>query len=101
MRCQLIWGTHLRKEAVCKNFKACRGLFGFQNQESGLPRTDEESSQSGAVPSMSGNDYTVPIASSPVAKGTEVEGLPEMTLSPSEPLRRSTRIRKPVVKLNL
>ena len=50
---------------------------------------------------MSGNDYTVPIASSPVAKETQVEGHPEMTLSPSEPLRCSTRIQKPVVRLNL
>ena len=96
-RCHLIWGTHLRKE----EFQSVLGPVGVQNQESGLPRTDEESTQSGVVPSMSGNDYTVPIASSPVAKGTEVEGLPEMTLSPSEPLRRSTRIRKPVVRLNL
>ena len=77
------------------------GLVGVQNQESGLAQTDEESSQSGAVPSMSGNDYTMPIASSPVAKETKVEGHPEMTLSPSQPLRRSTRIRKPVVRLNL
>ena len=77
------------------------GPVGVQNQESGLPRTDEESSQSGVVPSMLGNDYTVPIASSPVAKETEVEGHPEMTLSPSEPLRHSSRIRKPVVRLNL
>ena len=66
-----------------------------------VPEPGEESSQSGVVPSMSGNDYPVPIASSPVAKETEVEGHPGMTLSPSEPLRRSTRIRKPVVRLNL
>ena len=77
------------------------GPVGAQNQESGLPRTDAESSKSGVVPPMSGNDYTVPIASSPIAKETEVEGHPEMTLSPSKPLRRSTRIRKPVVRLNL
>ena len=77
------------------------GPVGVQNQESGPPRTDEESSQSGVVPSMSGNDYTVPIASLPVAKETKVEGHPKMTLSPSEPLRHSTRIRKPAVRLNL
>ena len=63
-------------------FQSVPGPVGVQNQESALPRTDEESSQSGVVPSMSGNDYTAPIASSPVAKKTEVEGHPEMTLSP-------------------
>ena len=77
------------------------GPVGVQNKESALPRTDEESSQNGVVPSMSGNDYTAPIASSPAAKETEVESHPEMTLSPSQPLRRSTRVRKPVVRLNL
>ena len=37
---------------------------------------------------MSGNDYTVPIASSPVAKETEVEGHSEMTLGSLSKLRR-------------
>ena len=80
-----------------QEFQSVSGPVGVQNQESALPRTDEE----GVVPSMSGNDYTMPIASSPVAKETEVEGHSEMTLSPSEPLRRSTRVRKPVVRLDL
>ena len=43
---------------------------------------------------MSGNDYTEPIASSPVAKETEVEGHSEMTLgSLSKPRRRRQRER--------
>ena len=94
-------GNSFEEGRCLQEFQSMLGPVGVQNQEGGLPGTDEESSQSGVVPSMSGNDYTVPIASSPVAKETEVEGLPEMTLSPSEPLRRSTRIRKPVVRLNL
>ena len=94
-------GNSFEEGSCLQEFQSVPGPVGVQNQESGLPRTDAESSQNGVVPSMSGNDYTVPMASSPVAKETEVEGHPEMTLSPSEPLRRSTRIRKPVVRLNL
>ena len=94
-------GNSFVEGSCLQEFQSVPGPVGVQNQESALPRTDEESSQSGVVPSMSGNDYTAPIASSPVAKETEVEGHPEMTLSPSEPLRRSTRVRKPVVRLNL
>ena len=89
------------EESCLQEFQSVPEPGGVQNQEGIFPRTDEESSQSGVVPSMSGNDYPVPIASSPVAKETEVEGHPGMTFSPSEPLRRSTRIRKPVVRLNL
>ena len=95
-------GNSFEEGSCLQEFQSVLGPVSVQNQESGLPRTDAESSQSGVVPSMSGNDYTVPIASSPIAaKETEVEGHPEMTLSPSEPLRRSTRIRKLVVRLNL
>ena len=94
-------GNSFEEGSCLQEFQSVLGLVGVQNQESGLPRTDEESSQSGVVPSMLGNDYTVPMASSPVAKETEVEGHLEMPLSPSEPLRRSTRIRKLVVRLNL
>ena len=94
-------GNPFEEGSCLQEFQSVPGPVGVQNQESGLSRADEESSQSGIVPSMSGNDYTVPIASSPVAKETEVEGHPEMTLSPSEHLRRSSRIRKPVVRLNL
>ena len=64
-------------EGSClQEFQSVLEPVGVQNQESVFPRTDEESSQSGVAPSMSGNDYTVPIASSPVAKETEVEGHP-------------------------
>lgn len=86
-------GNSFEEGSCLQEFQSVPGPVSVQNQESGLPRTDAESSQSGVVPSMSGNDYTVPIASSPIAaKETEVEAHPEMTLSPSEPLRRSTRI---------
>ena len=94
-------GNSFVEGSCLQEFQSVQEPVGAQNQESAFPWTDEESSESGVVPSMSGNDYTVPIASSPVAEETEVEGHPEMTLSPSEPLRRSTRIRKPVVRLNL
>ena len=94
-------GNSFEEGSCLQEFQSVLGPVGVQNQESGLPRTDAESSQSGAVPPMSGNDYTVPIASSPIAKETEVEGNPKMTLSPSKTLRRSTRIQKPVVRLNL
>ena len=94
-------GNSFGEGSCLQEFQSVPGPVGVQNQESGLPRTDVESSQSGVMPSMSGNDYTVPIASSPIAKEAEVEGHPETTLSPSEPLRRSTRIRKPIVRLNL
>ena len=90
------------EEGSClQEFQSVPRSVGVQNQESGLPRTDEGSSQSGVVPSILGNDYTMPIASSPVPKETKVEGHPEMTLSPSEPPRHSTSIQKPVVRLNL
>ena len=94
-------GNSFEEGSCLQEFQNVLEPVGVQNQKSAFPQTDEESSQSGVVPSMSGNDYTVPIASSPAAKETEVEGHPKMTLSPSEPLRRCTRIRKPVVRLNL
>ena len=94
-------GNSFEEGSCLQEFQSVPGPVGVQNQESGLPQTDTESSQSGVVPPMSGNDYTVPITSSPTAKETEVEGHQEMTLSPSEPLRRSTRIRKPLVRVNL
>ena len=74
-------GNSFEEGSCLQEFQSVPGPVGVQNQESGLPRTDEESSQSGVVPSMSGNNYmTMPMASSPVAKETEVEGHPEMTL---------------------
>jgi len=94
-------GNSFVEGSCLQEFQSVPEPVGVQNQETAFPQTDEESSQSGVVPPRSGNDYTVPIASSPVAKETEVEGHPEMTLSPSEPLRRSTRIQKLVVRLNL
>ena len=73
-------GNPFEEGSCLQEFQSVPGPVGVQNQESGLPRTDEESSQSGVVPSKSGNDYTVPIVSSPVAKEIEVEGHPEMTI---------------------
>ena len=87
-------GNPFEEGSCLQEFQSVPGPVGVQNQESGLPRTDEESSQSGVVPSMLGNNYTVPIASSPVAKETEVGGHPEMTLgSLSKPRRRRQRER--------
>jgi len=94
-------GNSFVEGSCLQEFQSVPEPVGVQNQETALPQTDEESSQRGVVPSMSGNDDTVPIASSPVAKETEVEGHPEMTMSLSELLRRPTRIQKPVVRLNL
>ena len=73
-------GNPFEEGSCLQEFQSVPRTVGVQNQESGLIRTDEESSQSGVVPSKSGNDYTVPIVSSPVAKEIEVEGHPEMTI---------------------
>lgn len=66
-------GNSFEEGSCLQEFQSMPGPVGVQNQESGLPRTDAESSQSGVVPSMSGNDYTVPIAISPTVPPESID----------------------------
>ena len=49
-------GNPFEEGSCLQEFQSVPGPVGVQNQETGLPRTDEESSESGVVPSMSDND---------------------------------------------